>query len=119
MAITTNHQDAKTRYYKRVACETYDDTNGVYLELKQDHASFLIFDKDTREVKTRVRVNDETYAETKSFYEVLADKVNHGGLITRLKTRRWRDGRYSFEWAFYKPNGLIETISLGTQYVGA
>lgn len=119
MTITTHHQDATTRYYKRIACETYDDANGVYLELKQDHASFLVFDKNTKEVKTQVRVNDDTYAESRHFYKALADEINNGKLLPRLKTRRWRDGRYSFEWAFYKPNGLIETVSLGTQYVGA
>lgn len=118
MTITT-HQDAKTRYYKRIAQDTYDEANGVYLELKQDHASFLLFDKASREVLRRVKINDDTYTATRSFYKAFADEINHGKLDVRLKTKRWRDGRYSFEWAFYRPNGLQETVSLGTQYVGA
>lgn len=117
---TATHQDTKTRYYKRIAQDTYDEANGVYLELKQDHASFLVFDKGTREVKSRVRVNDDTYEATRSFYQVLADKINHGELKARLNTSKpWRDGRRSFEWAFYRPDGILETISIGTQYIGA
>lgn len=119
MTITAPHNDATTRYYKRVACETYDKANGVYLELGQDNASFLLFDKASREVLRRVKINDDTYTATRSFYKAFADEINHGKLDVRLKTKRRRDGRYSFEWAFYRPDGVLETVSLGTQYVGA
>lgn len=119
MTITAPHNDATTRYYKRVACETYDKANGVYLELGQDHASFLLFDKNTREVKRRIKVNDDLYSKTKHFYKTLAKEINEQRLDVRLKTKRWRDGRYSFAWAFYRPNGVLETVSVGTQYVEA
>jgi hypothetical protein len=119
MTITAPHNDATTRYYKRVACETYDKANGVYLELGQDHASFLLFDKNTREVRRRVKINDDLYSKTKHFYKTLAKEINEQRLNVRLKTKRWRDGRYSFAWAFYRPNGILETVSVGTQYVEA
>lgn len=115
MTITT-HQ-ATEQLLRQVAEDTYDEANGVFLDLCKDHVDFLVYNKATDEIINWLPLYGSSYTENRYFYELLSREINDGKLTVRLiRSKLRRDGRRSYEWAFYR-NGYRETVVAGTYVV--
>ena len=122
MLATTTTQ-SKRAYLKRVARNTYDTNNRVYLEAKRDHATFVVYNRYTGRTVNRVRVADLDLDNDPSdyyegFYKSLAWAIDSDGTTPRLNQYRRKDDSYSFEWTFYDKLGKRITLCPLVQFRG-
>jgi hypothetical protein len=117
MITTQTHQPTASQL-RRTADLTYEDRNRVYLQLRGNQISYLVADRDTGEVLTRLAIPsyDSELTSSSHFYQTLAGEINSGRLTARLNRSKFLNGRRVYEWAYYKTDGHRETL-IGDRYV--